>query len=455
MQTTELREISSSYIEKIYKDYAIYVCESRAIPKVSDGLKDALRKAHWILKDKNNEIKTLSLVGEMISSGLYLHGDAPASEAISMAASPFNNNVPLIEGIGNFGTKVTPKDFGAPRYTYVKRSFYAQKILYNDLDLVPLKENYDGSTKEPITFLPILPLVLLNGVSGIAVGWSTEILPRSLSQLIDVTIAVLNGNLNNVDLSPRFTYLDVDIKKISENSYEINGKIERKENDVLVIREIPPYSSIEKVKKNLDFLLDSDFIKDWNDYSSEEINIEIKFKKGDLNNFDDDFLLKKLKLSEKVTERIVVIDFDGKKIKQYNDPLSLVIDFVNWRLGFYKFRFEKLLREKEREIFYNFCLLQCFERNLIKNFIKFHNKKEIMNYMKEELQEFDPDDEILEKIVNLPTYFWSKEKKEEIDKKIEQMLNDINNYKHILSSDENLKKEYIKEVMEIRKIIKK
>jgi DNA gyrase/topoisomerase IV subunit A len=79
---------SSEYILDISRDYSLYVCSSRAIPSIADGLKDAQRKAMWLLRNKNEKIKTISLSGELISSNLYLHGDASASGAISLLAAP-------------------------------------------------------------------------------------------------------------------------------------------------------------------------------------------------------------------------------------------------------------------------------------------------------------------------------------------------------------------------------
>jgi len=177
--TTKIKiPTTSDYIKDTSRDYSIYVCEQRAIPNVSDGLKDSQRKALWTIRNKSEKIKTISLAGEMISGGLYLAGDTSAAMAISMLAAPYVNNVTLLDGIGAFGTRVAPVEgIGAPRYTYVKKNKSSDMLLYKDLDIVPVKDNYDGSTKQPEHFLPLIPLVLLNGVSGIAVGWSTDILP--------------------------------------------------------------------------------------------------------------------------------------------------------------------------------------------------------------------------------------------------------------------------------------
>jgi len=166
-----LVEPSSVHISRIAREYSLYVLNGgRAIPSLYDSLKMAQRIALWTLM--NDTLKTASLAGRMIESGLYVHGDASAENTISAMTAPFLNNNPYLDGIGAFGTKVDPYGFAAARYTSVKQSAFAKKNLFVDKDILPMVENYDGSATLPLTFFPLLPLVLLNGVSGIAIGFA-------------------------------------------------------------------------------------------------------------------------------------------------------------------------------------------------------------------------------------------------------------------------------------------
>src|SRR4051812_19466153 len=106
---------TTDFVKDTSRDYSIYVCQSRGIPMVSDGLKDAQRKALFVMKPKADKLKVISLAGELISQNIYLHSDASACETISLMAAPYCNNVPLLAGIGAFGTRVGPTDWGAPR----------------------------------------------------------------------------------------------------------------------------------------------------------------------------------------------------------------------------------------------------------------------------------------------------------------------------------------------------
>ena len=103
--------------------------------------------------------------------------------------------MPLVEGHGQFGNRVAPdKDgIGAPRYTEVRRSKAADALLYTDMGLAPMEGNYDGSSEMPKHFLPLIPVALLNGVAGIAMGYSTDIQPHDLNDLIAATEDALRG----------------------------------------------------------------------------------------------------------------------------------------------------------------------------------------------------------------------------------------------------------------------
>jgi DNA gyrase/topoisomerase IV subunit A len=345
-----MTQSSSAYILDTSRDYSIYVCESRAIPKVADGLKDAQRKALWLVRNRADKIKTVSLAGEMISSGLYLHGDQSAAGSISMLAAPYVNNVPLLEGIGSFGTRVAPVDgIGAPRYTYVKRGKSASELMFPDLSIVPLKENYDGSTMEPVHFLPLIPTVLLNGVSGIAVGWSTEILPRSFKSLVDATLAVLDGKKIK-RIAPAYDRYDVAVKHLEENTWEFTGKVEIKDTSTVRVTELPPELTLEKFKERLNTYEDEGKINTYVDRSTKTIDITIKFGRGGVRGWNEQRVIDFLKLKQKKSERIVVIDWSGSAIRQYESAEKLIEDFVAWRFGWYTTRYQNMMDKDDYEL---------------------------------------------------------------------------------------------------------
>ena len=281
MQTILLASSSfqtSEYLRRTSREYAIYTVDSRGIPHVSDGLKNVQRVVLWVLRDRAEKIKTYALGGLCGYQKLYSHGEASLTGAIGLLAAPYKNNVCLIHGLGQFGSRKMPdKDgIGAPRYTEVQRSKAAEAFLYCDLDLVPMVDNYDGSNQQPTTLLPLIPVVLLNGAVGVATGWSTEILPRSLKSLVDATKDALLGN-PIATIPPYYSKYDITVRATNKpNQWEYTGQVEIIDTSTLRVTEIPPGVSFENFLKRLTEMEDGDLINGFTDRSAETIDITIK-----------------------------------------------------------------------------------------------------------------------------------------------------------------------------------
>jgi DNA gyrase/topoisomerase IV subunit A len=443
---------SSQYILDTSREYSIYVCESRAIPKVADGLKDAQRKALWLMKSRQDKIKTISLAGEMISSGLYLHGDQSAAGSVSMLAAPYVNNVPLLEGIGSFGTRVAPVGgIGAPRYTYVKRGKAAAELMFTDMDIVPTKENYDGSTIEPVHFLPLIPTVLLNGVSGIAVGWSTEILPRSLRTLIDATLGVLDGKKLK-RIPPSYELYDVKVDHLEENSWEFTGRLEIQDTSTIRITELPPELTLEKFKERLNAFEDENKISGYTDRSTDTINITIKMARGSVKDWSENRAVEYFKLKQKKSERIVVIDWNGSSIRQYDSAEKLIQDFVEWRLGWYETRYQNKLNKDDYELNFWKGVKLCFDDKLPARLGGIKSRAELDQDVKTVTTRLKLDDKRVDRIVNLPAHRWTRDAYGEVLARIKDLESNIKEYKRILKDPLERKAIYRSEVEALKKV---
>jgi DNA gyrase/topoisomerase IV subunit A len=441
----------SDYILTTSHGFSVYACESRAIPKVTDGLKDSQRKMLWIMRNKSDKLKTISLAGECISSNLYLHGDQSASDTISMMAAPFCNNVPLFDGIGSFGTRTAPTGWGAARYTYVKRGKAAQHLVYPDLDIIPLKENYDGSAMEPIHFLPIIPLVLLNGISGIAVGYSTDILSRSLQDLIDACISVLDNKVP-ASLRPAYTYLNCSVAPIGLNVWEFSGKVAIIDTSTIRVYELPPELTLEKFKERLNEFEDKGHINSYTDRSTKAIDITIKFPRGSIRDWTDEQAVDFLKLKQKKTERIVVIDWSNDRIRQYPSAEQLVADFVNWRLKWYTTRYESKLKSASYELQFWRGIKLCFEKDMPSRLLARINKKEVEADVFDLTKSLALDEKQVERIAALPTYRWSREGLELAEVTIDELQRNTAEYNLILSDEKAIRSIYKKELMALKKV---
>lgn len=446
---------SDHYLLESSREYAIYVCGSRAIPNIQDGLKHGQRIALWLLRNRQDKLKTFALSGLMGYERLYVHGEASANNTIGLLAAPFKNNVCMIEGLGQFGNRVAPVEgIGAPRYTEVRRSKAAEAILYRDLDLVPLKDNYDGSNREPVHFLPLIPTVLLNGIEGVAVGWSTSILPRSLKGLIQASQDALDGAKTLRGLEPFYDRYDVKVRSTGLNQYEFSGRAIIEDTSTVRITELPPGVSVESFRKRLIQMEDGESIFSFTDRSTEQIDITVKFKRGAVKGWTEDKALDFFKLREKTTERIVVINWNGNSITTYSDPQVLVRDFVAWRLGWYTKRFEKLRHDASVERNYWRILRALFDAGFTKKLGTFANKAAL----EADVDAIASKAKItllpgqMERVVGLPTYRWTKDFLDEVIAKITGLDADIAEYEATLASPDRLKAVYRAELDELKKL---
>lgn len=462
---------STKFVKDISRDYSIYVCQHRGIPAISDGLKDSQRKALFVMKPKTDKIKVISLAGEMISQNVYLSGDAAACDTISLMAAPYCNNIPLLHGIGAFGTMVGPTDWGAPRYTYVKKSQLTDALIYQDYDIIPLKENYDGSVLEPKYFLPLIPLVLLNGISGIAVGWSTDILPRSLTNLIDTTVAAIDNKKKLPEILPTYERLSMIGKPLGNSAYEFTGRVIIDANTVIV-NALPPDLSLEKFKERLNQMEDMDQIQTYIDRSTKEINIEIRFKRGVItgkpssteiidgkklihqatNPWTENEVIEFLKLRSRSTERFVMLTWDGDNIKQYNSTEEIIREFVEWRLGFYAIRYKKLIDDATRVLNFNQAMKLCYDKGLPLFLSKALNKVEIINKISTICAKITLDMDQVDRIASLASYRWARDSYDEVIKKIAELQKTISDYQNILADPNKMRAIYKQEVLALKKL---
>lgn len=443
-----------SYLKSTSREFSLYVNDSRAIPFVGDGLKHVQRVALWVMRNESDKVKVVGLVGRLADMGLYVHGDVACADAISLLAAPYCNNTMLLHGDGQFGSRTAIKDgIGSPRYVSVKRSPAAQAFLYPDTDIVPLENNYDDSNKQPIHFLPLIPTVLLNGISGIGVGYSTEILPRKLSDLITATQKALKGQ-KVARLVPHYERYDVTVKETAkDNQWEITGKVAISDTSTVKITELPPGMSLENFRERLIELEETDQIVRFVDNSAESISIAVTFKRGSIASWKEKDAVAFFKLFEKTTERIVVRDWTGNKIVQYQDAETLVGDFVKWRLQWYTIRYKKMVADTKYELTYWEVLRALFKDGFTKRLGTFANRvgvetdvTKVANKAKILFEQKQMD-----RVVTLPTYRWTTEFEAEVKTKIANLEADISDYSTILASPDLLRGVYAAELDALKK----
>jgi len=437
MKETLVNFNTSTYINESSREYSLYVLENRGIPSVWDGLKDGQRKALFLLQNKSGEIKTVSLAGEMISSGLYVHGDTAASDSIGKLAAPYLNNMPLIKGIGGFGTKTVPSAISAPRYTYVKKSQVTEKILYPDHEVLDMVENYDGSAFSPSHYVPLIPTVLLNGVTGMAPGFSTNILPRSLKGLIKATIDVLNGKLPST-LQPQYESCAGNVVSLGEGRYEFYGIATVLDGQTINISELPPGMTHESFIERLNIMCDNNSIKNYTDDTSDNINITVKFIRGSIATWTNDDAIRFFNLVTRDKDRIIVINWDGKTVKEYNSAAELVIEYVQKRFNYYVRRYERLKRIDSKKLQFELLIKACLESDILERIKTFKTKSDLYDAIEvvAKTNNLSYTDDDINSACSLPTYKWIKDEIRLVDDKIDNLNLQISNYNRILGNNE-------------------
>jgi topoisomerase-4 subunit A len=223
--------------ENWFLDYASYVILDRAVPHINDGLKPVQRRILHSLKemDDGRFNKAANVIGNTMK--YHPHGDASIGDAMVQIGQ---KNL-LIDCQGNWGHPITGDSAAAPRYIEARLSKFANEVVFN-ADTTRWQASYDGRNKEPITLPVKFPLLLAQGAEGIAVGLATKILPHNFIELLDASIAVLNGVQPN--LVPDFpTGGLADCSLYSEGQrggkVRVRARIIEKDKKTLVITEIP------------------------------------------------------------------------------------------------------------------------------------------------------------------------------------------------------------------------
>ncbi|MDH5547100.1 MAG: DNA topoisomerase IV subunit A [Gammaproteobacteria bacterium] len=186
------------FTEKSYLDYSMYVIMDRALPNIGDGLKPVQRRIIYAMSElglraASKYKKSARTVGDVLGK-FHPHGDSACYEAMVLMAQPFSYRYPLIDGQGNWGSQDDPKSFAAMRYTEAKLTPFAQVLLdeikHGTVDWVP---NFDGTLDEPLILPARLPVLLLNGTTGIAVGMATDIPPHNLREVGEACIHLIDN----------------------------------------------------------------------------------------------------------------------------------------------------------------------------------------------------------------------------------------------------------------------
>ena len=425
----------SEYINSERREYSLYVLQSRAIPSITDGLKAAARRVMWTARDGKKH-KSATLAG----ATMPIHPHAQPEGTINTLAAPYGNNIPLLHGDGAFGTLLNPTAYGASRYTSVKVSEFAKDVLFADIELVPVQDNYDGTLEEPIHFLPLVPLSLLNPSEGIAVGFASKILPRALEDIIEDQIKHLQSKRFK-EKAPYFYTTESLAEKVANRKWMFFGEYKKVNSSTIHITKLPYGANHEKYIDYLMNLVEIGTIIDYEDGSKDTYSIVVKFKRGEIAKHGDG-LLKLLKLEAPASENMNLLDFDGERVVAAS-YVQVIQDFTDWRLTWYKKRYQRLAKLLGVDIQRYLDILLAIKKDVGGLARKIQSRTE----MKEVLKEMG----IVhtDYIADLGVYRFTENEKNKTEKKLKDARALLATYEDLLADPNKRNKLYITELREI------
>jgi len=383
--------------------YASYVILDRAIPNVVDGLKPVQRRILETLWRQNDEKlhKVANIVGQTMQ--LHPHGDAPIYEALTTLA----NKGFLLDKQGNFGNIYTGDPSAAARYIETRLSTLARETLFNP-DITDKIPSYDGRNFEPVTLPAKIPLLLMQGADGIAVGMATHILPHNFTELLEAEIACLEGK--NFKIFPDFPtggIMDKSQYDKGRGKIKLRAKIEIKDPKTLVIREICYGTTTESLIRSIDEAAKKGKIKieAIDDYTAQEVEIEIKLPRGQYAEDLLDALYGFTECEVSLNSQMIVIkegrpwETDVHEILAYN--AAKLVEFLKWELEIERDRLqEKIFYKTLERIFIENRLYKKIET--VKTLEGIHEtlKASFTPYRKKLLREPTQDDQ--EKLLQIP-----------------------------------------------------
>ena len=343
----------SDFLNEELVDYASY-STLRAIPSAIDGQKNATRKViYGAQKELKKETKVSVFAGIVSIETQYLHGDISGS--IVTLARDFcgSNNVPLLVASGNFGSRMIPEN-SATRYIFTDKQPYFDKIFKKDDDDVLIHQVFEGDKIEPRFYVPTIPLLLVNGSVGLATGFASKILPRSVENVVSYIKAHLNNETPNKDvLNPKVNGFKGDI--IVDSKHPEKGvvfgkaKIINSQKKCVEISELPLGYSLRSYIEFLDKLEEKGTIKKYEDLSDDDnfkfiVYVDTKFLSQ-----TEAQIYEKLGLVKPYTENFTVLDAENK-VLELSSAKEVIDYYIQVKLEYTEKRRLNIIQKRMKQL---------------------------------------------------------------------------------------------------------
>ncbi|KAK9479633.1 DNA topoisomerase [Lipomyces japonicus] len=331
----------------------------RSIPSVLDGLKPGQRKVLYSCFKRNlrSEIRVAQLAGYVSEQSAYHHGEQSLVQTIVSMAQDYvgSNNINLLLPNGCFGTRAAGgKDASAPRYIFTELTPLTRKIFHVDDEPVLNYLTDDDKSIEPEWYLPIIPMILVNGADGIGTGWSTSIPNYNPMDIVQNIRRLMDGQ-DFVSMDPWYRNWHGTIERLASDRYKVSGTINQVDASTLEITELPIRQWTSTMKE---FLLAGmsgtdkvrPWIRDMTEQHAMDIKFVVKLNEEEMQKALDEGLLNKFKLTSTISmNNMVAFDALGR-IKKYEGVEDILKDFYYIRLEYYQKRKDHLAGLLTREL---------------------------------------------------------------------------------------------------------
>jgi len=389
----------------IHRDLANFSAEDikRSIPHVADGLKPSQRKVIYACLKKNltSDMKVAQLAGYVAEQTAYHHGEASLQGTIVNLAQNFvgSNNFNLLEPSGQFGTRLAGgKDAASSRYIFTRLAPWTKNIFDPDDNAVLKYVTDDGQTVEPEFYVPVVPMILMNGAEGIGTGFSCYVPPFD-PEAIKHNILCALEQVPMIPMKPFFKGFKGKMIKTKDHTWVMEGVVQ-KEGSQLHITELPPGKWIQDFKEHLDDLVEKNVIQKYENHSTET---QPDFR---IWGFTGDDPVKDLGLVKTIhTSNMYLIGPKGA-VKKYASPEEILCDYIELRIEMYKKRKAHLVHELESEIQWINTKLE-FIKGVIHGSIKVLN--EPLDSVKTQMRKRKFEEEYVPKLLDIKTYNYTQE----------------------------------------------
>ena len=359
------------FINKELIHFSKYDCD-RSIPNLMDGLKISLRKILFsaFKRRLSSEIKVAQFSASVSEQSCYHHGEESLNKAIVGMAQNFigSNNINLLYPSGQFGSRIKGgQDAASPRYIFTRLEKIARIIFPEQDDNILNYLTDDGTPVEPQFYVPIIPMVLVNGSKGIGTGFSTEIMCYNPRDIIAYLKNKLQGTNNPVEFFPYYEGFTGEIEKVSDTKFLFKGKYEKIDTDKIKVIELPIGYWTEDFKELLNDLQNdkdkegkkiSSLVKDvFENYTDTTVEFVITFSKGKLQELESlkgdngcNGIEKLLKLCSTSSTTNMNLFTSEDKLKKYESVEEIVDDYFDIRLEYYEDRKDNMIEALERDL---------------------------------------------------------------------------------------------------------